>query len=150
MEEGSSDNEVVFEEEVWEIEAEDGERPPEDGMPKLLVLWALFLPSFADLQEEMEGMGFEDEEEEEIVARNDATAIFKEHTGIHSGDILPLDLSLFSGSVFSVSLHPDGGLACSGGEDDRAFLWRVDDASVAMECKGKVQCAFLVLLLVYS
>ena len=37
MEEGSSDNEVVFEDEVWEIEAEDGERPPEDGVkePKI-------------------------------------------------------------------------------------------------------------------
>ena len=36
-------------------------------------------------------MGFEDEEEEEeIVTRNDATAIFKEHTGIHCGEILPL------------------------------------------------------------
>jgi WD40 repeat protein len=105
MEDGSPDSEVLFEEDVWEIDDEDAERPPED-----------------DLQEEMEGMGFEEEEDEdeEMVTRNDAAAVFKAHTG----------------SVFCVSLHPDGALACSGGEDDRAFLWRTDDASVAMECKG--------------
>ena len=35
-----------------------------------------------------------------------------------------------------MSLHPDGSLACSGGEDDKAFLWRTSDASVVMECNG--------------
>ena len=40
-------------------------------------------------------MGFEDEEEEEMVTRNDATAIFKEHTGIHSGEILPLEYPFY-------------------------------------------------------
>ena len=39
-------------------------------------------------------------------------------------------------SVFSVSLHPSNGLVCSGGEDDRAFLWRPSDASVLLECNG--------------
>ena len=31
MEDGSPDSEVIFEEDVWEIDDEDGERPPEDG-----------------------------------------------------------------------------------------------------------------------
>ena len=31
MDEGFSDGEVVFEEEVWEVE-DDEDRPPEDGM----------------------------------------------------------------------------------------------------------------------
>jgi len=40
------------------------------------------------------------------------------------------------GSVFSVSLHPSSELACSGGEDDKAFIWRVSDGSVVCECGG--------------
>ena len=31
MEGGSSEGEFVLEDEVWEVEEEDGERPPEDG-----------------------------------------------------------------------------------------------------------------------
>ena len=54
------------------------------------------------------------------------------------------------GSVFSVSLHPDNSLACSGGEDDRAFIWRTSDASVLMECKGQKTILHCVLVQHFS
>ena len=31
MEDGLSESEVVFEEDVWELEDEEGDRPPEDS-----------------------------------------------------------------------------------------------------------------------
>lgn len=46
-------------------------------------------------------------------------------------------LSYCAGAVFSVSLHPSGELACSGGEDDKAFVWRVTDGTVVFECQGR-------------
>ena len=39
-------------------------------------------------------------------------------------------------SVFSVSLDPTGSVAVSGGEDDKAFVWKVADGSVLFECGG--------------
>ena len=45
---------------------------------------------------------------------------------MHNNTIVPLLLGIYcAGSVFSVSLHPSGELACSGGEDDKAHLWNV-------------------------
>ena len=101
----------------------------------------------------MEDMGVEEEGEEEEAVRNDAMTIFRGHSGQYSlqnsntwfkSSLLPpfsLHFSLPSshfdlGSVFSVSLHPGNSLACSGGEDDKAFVWRTSDASVLMECTG--------------
>lgn len=43
------------------------------------------------------------------------------------------------GAVFSVSLHPSSELVCSGGEDDKAYLWRVGDGVVVHECQGTGQ-----------
>ena len=56
----------------------------------------------------------------------------------HPGSILSHPGSILShpGSVFSVSLHPSCELACSGGEDDKAFVWRVADGAVVFECQG--------------
>ncbi|NP_998103.1 angio-associated migratory cell protein [Danio rerio] len=48
-----------------------------------------------------------------------------------------LTLSRHTGSVFCVRLDPlTNSLAMSGGEDDRAFLWRVCDGEVLLECTG--------------
>ena len=44
------------------------------------------------------------------------------------------------GAVFSVSLHPSSELVCSGGEDDKAYLWRVGDGAVVHKCQGRGQC----------
>ena len=46
---------------------------------------------------------------------------------------------VFSGhakSVFAVAVDPTGSVAVSGGEDDKAFVWKVVDGSVLFECKG--------------
>jgi len=39
-------------------------------------------------------------------------------------------------SVFSVALDPTGSVAVSGGEDDKAYVWKVADGSVLFACAG--------------
>lgn len=42
------------------------------------------------------------------------------------------------GSVFCVSLDPvTNSLAVTGGEDDKAYVWRVSDGEVLLECTGE-------------
>lgn len=44
------------------------------------------------------------------------------------------------GSVFCVSLDPaTNSMAVTGGEDDKAFVWRVSDGEVLLECTGEGQ-----------
>lgn len=44
---------------------------------------------------------------------------------------------VFSGSVFCVSLDPATNcMAVTGGEDDKAYVWRLTDGEVLLECKG--------------
>lgn len=44
----------------------------------------------------------------------------------------------FPGSVFCVSLDPaTNSLAVTGGEDDKAYVWRVSDGEVLFECTGE-------------
>ena len=46
-------------------------------------------------------------------------------------------LSLLSASVFSVSIDPvNNSMAVSGGEDDKAYVWRIQDGETLMECRG--------------
>ena len=45
---------------------------------------------------------------------------------------------LLSASVFSVSLDPvNNSMAVTGGEDDKAYVWRIQDAETHMECLGR-------------
>lgn len=45
---------------------------------------------------------------------------------------------LCPGSVFCVSLDPaTNTLAVTGGEDDKAYVWRVSDGEVLLECTGE-------------
>ena len=45
---------------------------------------------------------------------------------------------LFSASVFSVSLDPvNNSMAVTGGEDDKAYVWRIQDGETHMECLGR-------------
>lgn len=45
---------------------------------------------------------------------------------------------LCPGSVFCVSLDPaTNSMAVTGGEDDKAFVWRVSDGEVLLECTGE-------------
>ena len=41
------------------------------------------------------------------------------------------------GSVFSVALDPLGKMAVSGGEDERACVWRVDTQELIFVCEGE-------------
>lgn len=166
QDEGFSDSEVVYEEDVVEVVDLDQDRPPEDGkltftFGLLIVLLYCSVRVLAELQEEVEDLGMEEEAAEEAVAvRNDAMTIFRGHTGqealkckymcvFYTFPTLLFSLLCFSpsfllslespyppASVFSVSLHPSNGQVCSGGEDDKAFLWRTSDASVLLECDG--------------
>lgn len=47
-------------------------------------------------------------------------------------------LYYYVGSVFSISLHPSGELACSGGEDDKARVWKVTDGTTSFVCEGNI------------
>ena len=42
-----------------------------------------------------------------------------------------------AGAVFSVAMNPAGALVCSGGEDDRAYVWKPEDGTILFECKGE-------------
>lgn len=48
--------------------------------------------------------------------------------------------NLFSAaSVFCVSIDPKTNtLAVTGGEDDKAFVWRLSDGELLFECSGEV------------
>lgn len=46
--------------------------------------------------------------------------------------------SLGTASVFCVSLDPKTNtLAVTGGEDDKAFVWRLSDGELLFECAGE-------------
>ncbi|XP_061523487.1 angio-associated migratory cell protein isoform X2 [Phycodurus eques] len=83
-----------------------------------------------DFEEAAADEGWEtDDEMEAQVERDDSELTFSKHTG----------------SVFCVSLDPaTNSLAVTGGEDDRAYVWRVSDGHVVLECTGhkdSVTCA---------
>lgn len=41
--------------------------------------------------------------------------------------------------MFSVAIDPESSsLVASGGEDDKAYLWKIADGEVAFECKGGI------------
>lgn len=40
------------------------------------------------------------------------------------------------GSVFCCNFHPEGKLAVTGGEDDKAYVWYTETGQVLMECDG--------------
>uniref|UniRef100_A0AAQ6A213 Angio-associated migratory cell protein n=1 Tax=Amphiprion ocellaris TaxID=80972 RepID=A0AAQ6A213_AMPOC len=96
-----------------------------------------------DLADDLEDVDFEDagnadddnegwETEDEMEAeaeQDDSELTFSRHTG----------------SVFCVTLDPaTNSMAVTGGEDDKAYVWRVSDGEVLLECTGhkdSVTCA---------
>lgn len=49
-----------------------------------------------------------------------------------------VNMSLGTASVFCVSLDPKTNtLAVTGGEDDKAFVWRLSDGELLFECAGE-------------
>jgi len=69
-------------------------------------------------------------------------ALIEEHEQTEDNSRLVFDRH--KGSVFCCSLWGGGGLAVTGGEDDKAFVWRLEDGAVEQELVGwgdSVTCA---------
>lgn len=94
--------------------------------------------------------GWETEDEMEAEAEQDDSELtFSKHIGSILSRVLcsydqaeSVFLSCFSilclGSVFCVSLDPaTNSMAVTGGEDDKAYVWRVNDGEVLFECAGE-------------
>jgi len=87
-----------------------------------------------DDEEDLDDMGevMDDDEAKPVLfeppAVDDAVLVFDRHSASASASE--------PNSVFSVALDPTGSVAVSGGEDDKAFVWRVADGSVLFECSG--------------
>lgn len=81
-----------------------------------------------------------DREEDDLgPLRDDASVTFSLHKGELWNDNsshMDVRITLCSGSVFSVSVNESGTLACSGGEDDQALVWKVADGSKVFQCQG--------------
>uniref|UniRef100_A0AAA9SLP6 Angio-associated migratory cell protein n=4 Tax=Bos TaxID=9903 RepID=A0AAA9SLP6_BOVIN len=99
-----------------------------------------------DLVQEMEDVDFEEEEEEE---GNEEGWVLEPQEGVvgsmEGPDDSEVTFALHSASVFCVSLDPKTNtLAVTGGEDDKAFVWRLSDGELLFECAGhkdSVTCA---------
>ena len=54
---------------------------------------------------------------------------------------MPITSVNVSASVFSVAIDPvSNTLAVTGGEDDKAFVWRIQNGETLLQCEGKVMC----------
>uniref|UniRef100_A0A8B9SRD9 Angio associated migratory cell protein n=1 Tax=Anas platyrhynchos TaxID=8839 RepID=A0A8B9SRD9_ANAPL len=104
-----------------------------------------------DLADEMEDVDFEDEEPDgpawETEEENDDEEEGGGTDGMEAQDDSEVTFALHSASVFCVSLDPKTNtLAVTGGEDDKAFVWRLSDGELLFECTGhkdSVTCAWL-------
>nr|KAF6352855.1 angio associated migratory cell protein [Pipistrellus kuhlii] len=104
-------------------------------------------PDPDDLAQEMEDVDFEEEEEEE--EGNEEGWVLEPQEGVvgsmEGPDDSEVTFALHSASVFCVSLDPKTNtLAVTGGEDDKAFVWRLSDGELLFECAGhkdSVTCA---------
>lgn len=71
--------------------------------------------------EDMEDVDDQEEEDAEMEPPEDhSKLVFSKHIG----------------SVFCCDLHPNGVLAVTGGEDDKAYVWSVESGQVVMDCVG--------------
>ena len=61
---------------------------------------------------------------------------YEEDLNIDIVDKSILTFNLHSKSVFCCSLTNDSTLAVSGGEDDKAYVWRTEDGHLKFECNG--------------
>lgn len=97
------------------IELPDDDDDEENGLPEEL-------EDFSLMDEEEFDEDLDTSEPEEVIEiEDDAVCSFTNHTG----------------SVFCVDVNPeDANLAVSGGEDDKAFLWKADSGEVIKELTG--------------
>lgn len=55
-----------------------------------------------------------------------------------------------SGPVFCCAIDPkNGNLAITGGEDDQAYVWEIQNGEIIMECKGH-NVSFMKLKIIQS
>lgn len=60
-------------------------------------------------------------------------------------------LPLSSASIFSVSIDPvNNSMAVSGGEDDKAYVWRIQDGETLMECRGIAILYLSIVIVSYA
>lgn len=82
--------------------------------------------------EEVEEISLNDDEE--FMETEDGEMEFEEREPVEDHATLVFDKH--KGSVFCCDLHPDGKLAATGGEDDKAYVWSIETGQVVMECTG--------------
>lgn len=78
---------------------------------------------------------FEIDEMEEVELE-DLEAAFYDDDMEPPEDLSVVNFSKHEKSVFCCDLHPNGKLAVTGGEDDKAYVWLVETGEVVMECTG--------------
>nr|XP_033801489.1 angio-associated migratory cell protein [Geotrypetes seraphini] len=101
-------------------------------------------PDADDLANEMEDVDFADEgdgaENEDWETEDEGV-----EEGMDALDDSEVTFSRHTASVFCVSLDPqESALAVTGGEDEKAFVWRLSDGELLFECTGhkdSVTCA---------
>ncbi|NP_001088640.1 angio associated migratory cell protein L homeolog [Xenopus laevis] len=104
-------------------------------------------PDPDDLASDMEDVDFADDPEDGEMADNEEWET--EDEGVEEGtdphDDSELTFSKHTASVFCVSIDPkESALAVTGGEDDKAYIWRLSDGETQFECTGhkdSVTCA---------
>ncbi|XP_037552613.1 angio-associated migratory cell protein [Nematolebias whitei] len=98
-------------------------------------------PCPEDLADDLQDVGFEDAEADD----DEGWETEDEMEAEAQQDDSELTFSKHTGSVFCVSLDPaTNSLAVTGGQDDKAYVWRVSDGEVLLECTGhkdSVSCA---------
>ncbi|TFK03601.1 calcineurin subunit B type 1 [Platysternon megacephalum] len=117
------------------------------GDEEIIEVVELGPPGPDDLANEMEDVDFDEEAVEG--AEEQAWETEEEDEGVEDGmeaqDDSEVTFSEHSASVFCVSLDPTTNtLAVTGGEDDKAFVWRLSDGERLFECSGhkdSVTCA---------
>ncbi|XP_028909392.1 angio-associated migratory cell protein [Ornithorhynchus anatinus] len=128
---------------------QDGPGPAAPGDEELIEVVELGPgpPHPDELAQEMEDVDFEEEEEEdeEEEEEEEEEAWGDEDGAGETPDDSELTFARHSASVFCVSLDPKtNALAVTGGEDDKAFVWRLSDGELLFECTGhkdSVTCA---------
>ncbi|XP_067426215.1 angio-associated migratory cell protein isoform X1 [Emydura macquarii macquarii] len=116
------------------------------GDEEIIEVVELGPPGPDDLANEMEDVDFE---EEAVEGADDQAWETEEEDegveGMEAQDDSEVTFSEHSASVFCVSLDPKtNALAVTGGEDDKAFVWRLSDGERLFECSGhkdSVTCA---------
>lgn len=81
--------------------------------------------------EEVEEIDLDDESMEDVIDQEEEDAEMEPPE-----DHAALVFNKHVGSVFCCDLHPDGKMAVTGGEDDKAYVWSIETGQLIMDCTG--------------